>query len=289
MPPIAHRLLVPLGRFFVSLRYDVDVQIDEQTRAALAADDRPVLILPNHPGYVDPILVLAKSPLKTLPRPLVFSGTYRHAFMYPFVRAVNAFEVPWSDKPNREVYKASQVVLDNATQALNSGDNILLYPSGKLQRQGYENVGAARGAFDLVERCPDAKILLVRTRGVWGSRFSCERNGTVPNLTRALLFAPLAMIGSLFFFLPQRRVKMTFQQVDRDSLPLNDKRAFNAYLDSFYNAEGPEPSTRVPYHPFRRVRYADHQFASLLPLDAPSAELSSLSSLSLQTAEVPHA
>jgi 1-acyl-sn-glycerol-3-phosphate acyltransferase len=288
MPSIAHRLLVPLGRFFVSLRYDIDVQHDQNLDTD-SLNNGPVLILPNHPSYLDPVLVMASLPLMELPRPLVFSGTYRHAAMYPFLKAVNAFEVPWSDKPNREVYKASQEVLDRSADALNNGQHILLYPSGKLQRQGHEIVGAARGAYDLVQRCPDAKILLVRTRGIWGSRFCCQRTGGVPNLTRTLWFAFFTMCASLFFFLPKRRVTMFMQEIKRDDLPLHDKRAFNAFLDSFYNAEGPEPVSRVPYHHLHKVPRADQQFASLLPINAPSAELSSLSSMSLQPAEATHA
>ena len=63
-------------------------------------------------------------------------------------------------------------MIDRIVAALRRGENILIYPSGRLQRRGTEVIGAARAAAELLQACPEANVVLVRTRGVWGSMFS---------------------------------------------------------------------------------------------------------------------
>lgn len=81
------------------------------------------------------------------------------------------------------------------------GDNVLLYPSGGLTRTGRERLGGNRGAAMLREAVPDARIVLVRTTGLWGSSFSWPRQsarqparsaagGAAASAQRHLLHAP---------------------------------------------------------------------------------------------------
>ena len=42
-------------------------------------------------------------------------------------------------------------------------------------------------AFELISRRPDGNVVLVRTRDVWGSSFSCAASGALPKLSRTVV------------------------------------------------------------------------------------------------------
>ena len=50
----------------------------------------PVLVLPNHPAYIDPPIVLTHARLRHPLRPLVYAGTYRLPFLLPLMKLVHA-------------------------------------------------------------------------------------------------------------------------------------------------------------------------------------------------------
>src|SRR5262245_40551566 len=54
----------------------------------------PVLVLPNHPGYIDPFLLFVTLWPSLRMRPLVYTGTFQGLSGRMMVRLVNALEVP---------------------------------------------------------------------------------------------------------------------------------------------------------------------------------------------------
>ena len=79
-----------LVRWLTCWRYRVRVVGGEKLRILRG----PTLILPNHPGYIDPPLLLSHLRVQGGIRPTVFSGIYRIPMLYPLVRIANALEVP---------------------------------------------------------------------------------------------------------------------------------------------------------------------------------------------------
>src|SRR5260370_9868639 len=77
-------------RLFVGARYRLRVRGREQLRGLKG----PVLILPNHPGYIDPFLLFAALWPALRMRPLVYSGTFRGPTGRFLVLLVNALEIP---------------------------------------------------------------------------------------------------------------------------------------------------------------------------------------------------
>ncbi len=73
-------LIYSFFRLLVSLRYRVRVKGMENLRGL--GRKQKVLILPNHPGYADPLLVLSRLGPPLDPRPLVFEGTYANPLMW---------------------------------------------------------------------------------------------------------------------------------------------------------------------------------------------------------------
>ncbi|MFM7243554.1 MAG: lysophospholipid acyltransferase family protein, partial [Planctomycetaceae bacterium] len=223
------RIFWGVVRGLLRLRYRVTTDGME----ALGALRGPTLVLPNHPAYVDPPTVLAHVPLPMPLRPLVYSGTYRLAPLLPLMKLVRAFEVPDLSAQSRDAATRTKDLIDAVAARLQAGESFLIYPSGRLQRGDREIVGSARVVHELLSRCPDANVVLIRTRGLWGSMFSCARRGVLPDLGRAVAAALGWGLASLVFFMPRRPVHLHAELVPRDRLPLGSREEFNAFLESW--------------------------------------------------------
>src|ERR1700679_3058742 len=79
-----------IGRPLTRLRYRVEVEGLDQLRQIRG----PALILPNHPGHIDPVLVMTQLGAEIPLRPLVVSFMYRPIFLLPLMKFMNALEVP---------------------------------------------------------------------------------------------------------------------------------------------------------------------------------------------------
>ena len=235
------RLLLILNRIFwtvagilLRLRYRVTVEGGE----GLARLDGPTLVLPNHPGYVDPPLVLSTLRLGRPLRPLVFSGIYRLLPLRPLMAMVDAFEVPDLSAQSRDAQARTLGMIDRVVERIRAGDSFLVYPSGRLQRGNAEVVGSARAVHEILSRCPDVNVVLVRTRGVWGSSFSCAATGAPPHLVPTILRNLGWALASLLVFLPRRPVSITVEVLPRGTLPKGSRDETNAFLERWYDADG---------------------------------------------------
>ena len=233
-------LLRSLFRF----RYRVRVHGLEEVRRVQG----PLLILPNHPGYVDPPLLLSHLRIKQVIRPTVFSGIYRAPAFYPLMRLVNALEVPDLSEHSREAREQTLSVIDSIVSGVQRGESYLIYPSGRVQRQEQERIGGARAAAEAIQRCPQATIVLVRTQGIWGSMFSYAYTGRRPHLGWAALRALGWVLANLVVFIPRRDVTITLQVLDRSKLPGLSREELNPFLDRWYFPDGFQKPTFVPYH-----------------------------------------
>ena len=245
-------------RTLLSLRY----RVTTDGMAAVKELRGPTLVLPNHPAYVDPPTVLSHVPLATALRPLVYSGTYRLLPLLPLMKLVRAFEVPDLSAQSRDAAARTRELIDSVAARLQAGESFLIYPSGRLQRGDREIVGSARVVHELLVRCPDVNIVLIRTRGPWGSMFSCARRGVLPDLGRAALAAIGWGCASLVFFLPRRPVHLHAEVMPRDRLPLGSREEFNAFLESWYDADGGQRPLFVRYNALFGPSSGDFQAAA---------------------------
>ncbi len=208
----------------------------------------PVLVMPNHPGNIDPPMVLAYLRLPGGLRPTVYSGAWRMPLLRPFLWLVRAMEVPEIVQPSRQAYQQVHQVLEQIAEAIRGGENILLYPSGRIQRRGVEEIGANRAAAELLQRCPYVNLVLVRTRGLWGSMFTYAATGRAPRLGWCALKGIFWGLANLVFFTPRREVTITIDVFRPEQLPGLSRHELNPFLEAWYNQEGPEKPTYVPYH-----------------------------------------
>ncbi len=143
-------LLWILTRLFVSLRYRVRVHGLEQVRNLKG----PVLVLPNHPGLVDPLLVLAAVWPSLKPRPMVFEGHFNNPFLSLLVKLLNAVRVPDLDQASAKARSRAQKAVEVVIAGLRNGENYILWPSGHTQRDGVERLGGAAPWPTFCRRCP---------------------------------------------------------------------------------------------------------------------------------------
>ena len=87
-------LLWCIARFVLSLRYRIRLHGADQARAL----EGPLLVLPNHPAYIDPAIVLGWLWRELRPRPVLYEGLFLHPgyfqtpVAYPLIRFLGDVE-----------------------------------------------------------------------------------------------------------------------------------------------------------------------------------------------------
>ena len=226
-------------------RWALDTRRDRRSRPVpqASSQDEPVtalLVLPNHPAMVDPMLVgvaFWKTPLKPLCDELFF----RSGIVAPTVlRTLGAVAVP--DLRKHRSAKGASVARglgDIVKNTLADGGNVIFYPSGHIQTEpDVEDVGTRQLAYNICGDLPrGVRVIGVRTRGLWGSIWSRAGRAVsppfVPTFVRSVLL--------WFFwspFVPRRRVSMHVEDITgrvREWSRLT-RLEFNARLNEWYNA-----------------------------------------------------
>ncbi|CAN5339515.1 hypothetical protein BH10PLA2_BH10PLA2_05090 [soil metagenome] len=232
-----------LARLVLPLRYRIRVQGAEKLRGL----GHPVLSLPNHPGYVDPLIVLMVVWPWLKPRPLLYENYFLNPLLYPFAKLLRAVLVPDLERASTLARERAGGALSNVVSALRAGDNVILWPAGHIEHYGFERLGGAWASADILTAVPEAQVVLIRTRGIWGSRFSFAYTGNRPPLMATLRRGMALLAGNLLFFMPRREVEITIEPVTRDRLPEIKRESLNRWLENWYNVDLPQP-VYVPYH-----------------------------------------
>jgi long-chain-fatty-acid--[acyl-carrier-protein] ligase len=233
-----------LGRLFLALRYRVRLHGSEELRGL----EHGTLILPNHPGLIDPVLLLTTFWTQLHPRPLMAEGESPSPAFRLLMKLINAIPVPDLTQASAEGRARAEQAIARVVEALRRRENILLWPAGRIQQDGTDVIGGARAASEILRQVPEANVLLVRTRGVWGSSFSRAPTGKSPGLGGCLLAGIGWLFANLFVLMPRRRVDITLHRVVPGELPEPTREQLNPWLEAWYNAAGKEAPTYVPYH-----------------------------------------
>jgi acyl-[acyl-carrier-protein]-phospholipid O-acyltransferase/long-chain-fatty-acid--[acyl-carrier-protein] ligase len=121
------------------------------------------LLVPNHVSMADAVLLLA-----ALDRPvrfLMFKGSYDHPLVKPFAKILGVIPIS-SDQGPREMIHS----LRRATQALEDGELVCIFPEGQMTRIG--QMMPFRRGMERIVKGVDVPIIPVNLDGVWGSIFS---------------------------------------------------------------------------------------------------------------------
>lgn len=236
----------------LSLRYKIEVKgLD------LLKEKKGNLFLPNHPAEIEPITIYNLLARKFHPRALVIEHFYylRGArFFMDLIRALPMpnFELSANSWKIRQVEKC----LDRVANEIKNGENFLIYPSGHLKREGHETIGGNSFIHSLLETCPETKVVLVRTNGLWGSSFSCALSEKSPDFWKGLREGIKVILKNWIFFTPRRKVTIEFEQAPTDFPRGGTRLELNQYLENWYNKYTLESGEVVTSEPLRLVSYS---------------------------------
>ncbi len=205
---------------------------------------RGILFMPNHPALIDPVILITHLHGQFGIRPLALEDQIDEPIVRAMADLLGVLRVPVLSELERDSVREVQHSIDLCIDALKRGDNVLLYPAGRLMRQRRETLGGVSAAHRIISELPTIRVVLVRTTGLWGSSFGWA-GGTPPRLKAGLFGHLRQLLASGMFFAPKRDVQV--ELVEPDDLPRHAERHdLNAYLDSFYNHAAP-PALYVPY------------------------------------------
>lgn len=238
-------------RYLIWLRYKVNVEGLENLSPDKLSKKGGILFLPNHPAEIDPVILMLALWWKFRARPLVVENFYYLKGAYFFMQCVNAMPLPNMDgATNKWKLKKIDKLFNDITQKLQQGDNFLIYPAGRLKLTGLEVIGGASMVHNLLKTCPEANIVLIRTTGMWGSRFSRALTGKVPDFGGNLWEGAKILLKNGIFFTPRREVKVQLEAAPADFPYTGSRIELNKYLEKWYNQypkPGPEPIKLVSY------------------------------------------
>ncbi len=236
-------------RGLISIRYRLSVRGIENLNPKTLSKKGGILFLPNHPAEIDPVILTLVLWGRYRAHPLVVEQFYHLKGAHYLQTLVGAVPIPdlagvvnrWKQK---KVEKCFQLIADG----LKKGSNYLIYPAGRLKQNGEEVIGGSSFVHNLVQECPDANIVLIRTTGLWGSRFSRALTGSTPDFGKMAWEGVKVVLKNLIFFTPRRVVTIEIEPVPAD-FPVNAQRLeFNKALEKWYNVRGPEPLKLVSDH-----------------------------------------
>ena len=233
-----------VGRPLTRLRYRIEIEGLDRLRKVRG----PVLVLPNHPGHIDPVLVMTQLGAVIPLRPLVVSFMYRPVYLNPLMRFIHALEVPDMVAHSQSAREQIEPLINTVVQGLDRGGKFLIYPSGRIERNGLEQIGSTRAVPDILAQRPNTTVVLVRTVGVWGSMTTFAPAGKEPSLPEKFVKALGILAANLIFFTPRRRVKMTIEVFEPGTLPGTTREKLNPWLEAWYNKGLSTEPIYVPYH-----------------------------------------
>ena len=241
-----NRFLAGFVRSLLWLRYRVRVtglkEVAERGRTG-------ILFLQNHPALIDPVIVTSRLLGTFRPRPLGDETQIDRFFIRWLAGRINVLPIPDPVKVGTAGRDRIESALDEIVKSLRRGENVLLSPAGRLCRSRLETIRGASAAEWILRAMPDVRVVLVRTRGLWGSRFSWAW-GREPKVGPILGQAVKDLLAGLIFFMPRREVTVEFHEPD--DLPRRAGRAeLNRFIEDFYNADAPG-NTYVPYTRWER-------------------------------------
>jgi acyl-CoA synthetase (AMP-forming)/AMP-acid ligase II/acyl carrier protein len=203
-----------------------------------------IVFLPNHPALIDPIIIYSYLHGRFAPHGFGDVDQVNRPLIGFFARRWGVRTVPSVEKYGPAAKPEIEKVLDETIEGLKRGENLVLWPAGRVYHSYKESLGANSSVERILQNYPDVRIVLVRTRGLWGSSFGWA-SGNEPSVMPVLLKGFWQLLASFIFFAPRRKVTIEFYEPP--DLPRKaDRNTFNRFLEDFYNADA-LPNTYVPY------------------------------------------
>ncbi|MFY7842709.1 MAG: AMP-binding protein [Rhabdochlamydiaceae bacterium] len=233
-----HFLIIVSGllRIFLKLRYRISIKGLDEIKNGSLLKQKGALFLSNHPAVIDPLIILSHLFSYFPLRPLGDSRFKKVPFIRYAMEKVRAFWVPdFSEASARHENHQVETISDEIIEALNDGDNCLVYPSGCLKSQSEEMLGGASLAYQLWQKDPSLSIVMVRITGLWGSSFSRYLTGKTPDFFSILKKHIFTLLKNGVFFCPKREILIELEKITFSLDEKLSKVAFNDKLSAWFN------------------------------------------------------
>ena len=233
--------LTLLGRMLLKLRYRTRI---EGLEAVLAKGRNGILLLPNHPAYLDPAILLTTFFPYLRPHILADKDNMAKPLMRRIIGRIGVIPIPDPAIHGEGSLPEIAQVLQNCGEGLRQGENYLLYPAGHIYLSRFEYLGGNSAVETILSKAPDTRVVLIRTTGFWGSSFSkaIDRH---PDWVKCILRGFRSLLANFLFFGPRREIHVKL--VEPLDFPKSAGRmAMNRYMEAFYNQDAP-PARYVPY------------------------------------------
>ena len=274
-----------LGRAILSLRYKIKlVGLEKLTPEALNRKGG-ILFLPNHSAHLEPLILFLVLWPRYKMRPLVVEYIYRKALLRPFMKIVDALQVPdFEASVNQLKIRRGEKVMNVIVEELRKGSNFLVYPSGGLKRSAKEILGGASGIHSIIQQCPEANPVLIRTTGLWGSSLSSAIEGRTPDISATIFRGIKKILKNGIFFSPRRQITIEFEPAPANFPRTGSRIEFNRYLEDWYNQYPDGKGGRLREEPLNLVSYSAFRKEMLTPFNfGKKRNLSKVSSISSKT------
>ncbi len=219
--------------------------------------EKSILFLPNHPAEIDSVILMSRLWPHFKPKPLVVEHFFYQKNLRPFMKLVDAVPIPnFENSANSWKIKKGEMAINQVIQELKEGKNFLIYPTGHLKRGGRDVVGGSSIVHRLLEEVPEAKVVLIRISGLWGSSFSKALTGKVPHFWKGVFAQIKTVLKNGLFFVPKRRVDIEFLPFP-DNFPYNkSKIELNDYMENWFNQYADEQGNKVDREPVSLVSFS---------------------------------
>lgn len=237
MKKLVEYLIASFMRFMLWFRYRIEVKGLENLNPKTLNRPGGTIFLPNHPSYyVDPIVAtLAVFPKYSI-RPTVVEYMYYTPFIHGVMKLMNALPVPnISTSSNSLKKKKTEQMIQSVIQGLKNGENFLMYPAGKVKFTGIESIGGASAVPRILQEAPEANVVLVRIKGLWGSSFSRALQDKPLTMGGAIYKGLKVFLKNLLFFTPRRTITIELVPAPADFPRGASRMEVNKYLEQWYN------------------------------------------------------
>ncbi|GAB0174954.1 MAG: hypothetical protein HHAS10_08330 [Candidatus Altimarinota bacterium] len=233
-----------VARFFLRLRYRVRIE-------GMKEFDHPgpIIVFPNHPALVDPMIMITEIGRKKILSPVMTETYINTPGLGPILHAMKT--VPVGDLARGGNIDDVEKAFEGIRKGIENKQNILIYPSGHIYVQPFEHIVGKKMAFEIVSRLPDdAKIIVARTKGLWGSIWGKAYTGESPKLMKVLTKSLWYIFSNGIFFVPKREVTIEYKDMT-EQLRMWKKEgldAFNQNLQDYYNHSGNEECRFIKHY-----------------------------------------
>jgi long-chain-fatty-acid--[acyl-carrier-protein] ligase len=224
-------------RFVLWFRYKITIKGLDKLNPTTLNKPGGVLFLSNHPAvFVDAVSVSLALWPKYRTRALIIEYMYNLPVVNWVMRSLNALPVPnFGTSSNSLKRKRNEAVIQAVIDGLKVKENFLIFPAGRCKSNSREALDGASAVHRIVQESPQTNVVLVRVKGLWGSRFSRALTGQTPAFFPVIFWGIKQVLKNLLFFTPRREVIVEFEPAPTNFPYQANRLDFNHYLEHWYN------------------------------------------------------